>query len=323
MRSQNLMHYKSETATLTWPLRLKRFYAQNIKRSIPLYIMFLPIIIYYTVFRYIPIGGLLIAFKDYRILDGILGSEWVGLDNFKNLFSNPYCLKVLYNTVFLRLLSIIVGFPVPIILAILINEIKKKWFKTSVQTLIYLPYFLSWVIVAGMIVTIFGQGNGSIINHYIKMLTGNTIPFLNTEKSWIMIFVGSGIWKDAGFNAILFLSALTTIDPALYESAALDGAGKFKQIWHVTLPGIISTIIVVLILALGRVMQMGFDQIYMLQNAAVNDIADVVVTYIFRVGIQQGNYSLSSSMSLLESLIGFLFIFTSNKIASKFGESLW
>lgn len=323
MGSQKLMHYKSETAAPRGFMRLKRIYAQHIKRSLPLYIMFLPVIIYYTIFRYIPIGGLIIAFKDYRILDGILGSHWVGLDNFKMLFSNPYCLKVIYNTVFLRLVGIIVGFPVPIILAILINEIKKKWFKSSVQTLIYLPYFLSWVIVAGMIVTIFGQGDGSILNHYIKMITGNTIPFLNTPHSWIMIFIGSGIWKDAGFNAILFLSALTAIDPALYESAALDGAGKLKQIWHVTLPGITSTIIVVLILSLGRVMQMGFDQIYMLQNAAVNDIADVIVTYIFRVGIQQGNYSLTSAMSLLESLIGFLFIFTSNKIAGKFGESLW
>jgi putative aldouronate transport system permease protein len=256
-------------------------------------------------------------------MDGIMGSAWVGFDNFIKLFSNPYCLKVLYNTVFLRLLSIIIGFPVPIILAIMINEIKKKWFKTSVQTLIYLPYFLSWVIVAGMVVSIFGQGNGSILNHYIKMFTGYTIPFLNTPKSWIMIFVGAGIWKDSGFNTILFLSALTTIDPTLYESAAMDGAGKFKQIWHITLPGITSTIIVVLILSLGRVMQMGFDQIYMLQNAAVNDVADVVVTYIFRVGIQQGNYSLTSAMSLLESLIAFIFIFTSNKIARRFGESLW
>ena len=321
MNSQNSKLVKIVDARA--PLRLKKFYTKYLRRNIPLYIIFLPVLIYYVVFRYIPIGGLIIAFKDYRILDGIMASPWAGLDNFKMLFSNPYCLKVIYNTVFLRTLTIALGFPIPIILAILINEVRKKWFKTTVQTLVYLPYFLSWVIVAGMIVTMFGQSSGSVINHYIKLVTGETVPFLNNPKSWTAIFIGSGIWKDSGFNAILFLSALTAIDPALYESAALDGAGKLKQIWHITLPGISSTIIVVLILSLGKVMQMGFDQIYMLQNAAVNDVADVIVTYIFRVGIQQGNFSLTSSMSLLESVIGFLFIYVSNRIARKFGESLW
>jgi putative aldouronate transport system permease protein len=320
--SSNLSLQKNNS-TLTFYNRCKKFYKGSLKRNIPLYVMFMPVFIYYIVFRYIPIGGLIMAFKDYRILKGIIASPWIGFENFKFLFSNTYCLKIIYNTVFLRLISIVIGFPIPIILAILINEVKKKWFKSSVQTLLYLPYFLSWVVVAGMVTTIFGQSDGSIVNHFVKMFSGKTIPFMNTPSSWIAIFVGSSVWKDAGFNAILFLSALTAVDQSLYEASALDGADKLKQIWHVTLPGITSTIIVVLILSLGKVMQMGFDQVYMLQNAAVNDVADVIVTYIYKVGIQQGNFSLTSAMSLFESLIGFIFIFTANKIARRFGENLW
>ncbi|TLS52191.1 sugar ABC transporter permease [Paenibacillus antri] len=284
--------------------------------------MFVPIIAFFVIFKYVPMGGAVIAFKKYNMMDGILHSPWVGFDNFRLLFSTPTPIQIIRNTLMLSLLSIVIGFPFPIILAILLNEVRRMWFKRMVQTLVYLPHFFSWIIVSGMIVTIFSQQNG-IVSGWWESITGHTYPFLYREGSWLAIFVGSGIWKEAGFSAIIYLAALTSIDPALYEAASIDGASKWKQIRHVTLPGLQVTIVLMLILSMGRVMEVGFDQIYMLQNSTVSDVSEVISTYIYKVGLMGSQFSLTAAIGLFESLVGFVLVLITNAIARRFGHGLW
>ncbi|RAU96126.1 sugar ABC transporter permease [Paenibacillus sp. YN15] len=300
-------------------LRLRR---RRWKMNVPLLILFTPIIVFFIVFKYTPMAGLIIAFKQYTFMEGIWGSDWVGLKNFKVLFSNSLTLSIIRNTVVLSGLSIFVGFPFPIALAIMLNEARRKWFKRMVQTLVFLPHFLSWAVIGGIVVTIFSQETG-IVNSLLKTLNGTTFPFLYHERSWIAIFVGSGIWKGAGWGSIIYLAALSTIDSHLYEAASMDGAGKWRQIWHITLPGISPTIVLVFILTMGSVMEVGFDQVYILQNASVSGVAEVISTYIYRVGLQRAQFSLTSAMGLFESLIGLVFVLTANRIARRFGQGLW
>ncbi|QYR21746.1 ABC transporter permease subunit [Paenibacillus sp. sptzw28] len=292
------------------------------KQNIPLLILFAPIVAFFIIFKYAPMAGLIIAFKNYTFYEGIWGSDWVGLRNFKQLFSNPQTISIIRNTVFLSCLNIVVGFPFPIILAIMLNEARRQWFKRVVQTLVYLPHFLSWVIVGGMVVTMFAQETG-VVNHLVKMWTGEPYPFLYKEGSWIVIFVGSGIWKGAGWGAIIYLAALTAINPHLYEAASMDGASKWRQIWHVTLPGISSTIVVMFILTLGHVMEVGFDHVFMLQNSVVSNVSEVISIYIYRVGLQGAQFSLTTAMGLFESIIGLVLVLTANRVARRFGQSLW
>ncbi|WP_240763145.1 ABC transporter permease [Paenibacillus thalictri] len=285
-------------------------------------IMFFPVIVYFIVFKYVPMLGAVIAFKQYNFSDGIMGSPWVGLDNFRLLFSNPQMVNTIRNTLLLSVLKIVVGFPFPILLAILLNEVRRKWFKNVVQTLVYLPHFFNWIIVAGIVITVFSRESG-IINHLIQRGGGEAYPFLYNGFSWVAIFLGSGIWKEVGFSAIVYLAAITTIDPSLYESAGMDGASKLRQIWHITLPGMRPTIILLLILAMGNVMEVGFDQIYLLQNSVVAHISEVISTFIYRAGLQGGQFSMTAAMGLFESLVGLVLVIASNQIARKFKQGLW
>jgi len=296
--------------------------SRRFKQNIPLLIMFIPVLFFYAIFKYLPMGGLVIAFKDYNFADGVFGSPWVGLKNFQMLFTGSNTVNIIRNTFVLSILRIIFGFPAPIILAILLNEVRKSWFKKSIQTIIYMPHFFSWVIIGGIITNIFSQESG-IINQFVKMIYGQPYPFMFKPLSWITIFIGSGIWKEAGFGTIIYLAALTGIDPSLYEATAIDGANKWKQIWHVTLPGIKPTIATLFILSTGRVMEVGFDHVFMLQNSAVNNIADVISTYIYRVGLQGAKFSITTAMGMFESLVGLVLVLFSNWIARKSGESLW
>ncbi|WP_042201112.1 ABC transporter permease subunit [Paenibacillus camerounensis] len=295
---------------------------KRFKTNLPLLLMFTPVILFYLIFRYAPIGGLIIAFKDYNFYDGIFNSPWVGFHYFEVLFQDPRTLEIIRNTLMLSLLSLAVGFPIPIILAIMLNEVRSMTFKRTVQTIVYMPHFLSWVIIAMLVSTAFAMENG-LVNRIVEQITGDVYPFMYEKFSWVSIFVGSGIWKDMGFNAIIFLAALSAIDPSLYEAAAMDGGGKMRQIWHITLPGIRPTIILLLILSMGRVMEVGFDQVFMLQNANVNQIADVISTYIYRIGLQGAQFSLTTAMGLFESLVAFILVFTANTIARKFDQGLW
>lgn len=315
---QHDMRLAPETNKQNLSLKRKR----RIRQNIPLFIMFIPVLLYYLIFKYLPMGGLIIAFKDYNFADGIMGSPWVGMQNFKLLFRGTNTVNIIRNTFRLSILNIVFGFPVPIILAIMLNEVRKTWFKKSVQTIIYLPHFFSWVIVGGMVISIFSQESG-IVNHFVEMFRGEPYPFLYKAGSWISIFIGSGIWKGAGFGAIVYLAALTSIDMSLYEAAHIDGAGKWQQIRHITLPGIKQTIVIMFILQTGNIMEVGFDQVYMLQNNVVSDVADVISTYVYRVGLQGAQFSISTAMGFFESLVGLVLVSASNSLANRFDEGLW
>lgn len=268
--------------------RRKRFDRKRLLINIPLFVMFTPIIVYFLVFKYIPMLGLVVAFKDYNFTEGIWGSPWVGLDHFKLLFSNPNMQNILRNTFILSLLQIVVGFPFPILTALLIHEARKLWFKKTVQTAVFLPHFLNWVIVGQIVITIFSQQTG-IVNTVVEALFGEPYAFLYHEGSWISIFVGAGIWKGAGWGAIIYLAALAAIDTSLYEAASMDGAGKWRHIWHISLPSLVPTIVIQLILTIGGVMEVGFDQVYVLQNSVVSSISEVISTWSYKSGINGGN----------------------------------
>ncbi|THF72897.1 ABC transporter permease [Cohnella fermenti] len=292
------------------------------KANLPLLLMFLPGAAYYVLFKYIPMGGLIMAFKDYNFADGVFGSPWVGFDNFETIFRQPQTLNVIRNTFVLSVLNVFVSFPFPILLAIMLNEVRRSWFKRTIQTIVYLPHFFSWVIIGGFVVTLFSVESGTI-NRWIEALTGEPYPFLFSPTSWITIYVSSGIWKEMGFSAIIYLAALTSIDPSLYESASLDGAGKLRQIRHITLPGIATTIVIMFILAMGKLMEVGFDHVYVLQNDIVLEVADVISTFMYRIGLQGAQFSLTTAMGMFESLIGLMLVLTANAIARRFDKGLW
>ncbi|QNK57872.1 sugar ABC transporter permease [Paenibacillus sp. PAMC21692] len=295
---------------------------RRFKQNLPLLMMFLPVVLFYAIFKYAPIAGNIIAFKDYNFFDGVFGSPWVGFHNFELLFSQTQTLAIIRNTLVLSILQLIFGFPAPIILAILLNEARKMIFKRTVQTIVYLPHFFNWVIIGGIVLTIFSM-ESSFINHWIEKMAGSPYPFLYKPFSWISIFITSGIWKEMGFGTIIYLAVITMINPSLYESASLDGANKFRQIWHITLPGIRPTIIILFILATGNIMEVGFDQVFMLQNPVVANISEVISTYIYRVGIKGSQFSLSSAMGLFEALVGLVLVLSANWLARRFDQGLF
>ncbi|GGD97832.1 ABC transporter permease [Paenibacillus nasutitermitis] len=302
--------------------RRKLFDRKRLLINIPLFVMFIPIIVYFLVFRYIPMLGLVVAFKDYNFTDGIWGSPWVGLDHFKLLFSNPNMQNILRNTFILSLLQIVVGFPFPILTALLIHEARKLWFKKTVQTAVFLPHFLNWVIVGQIVITIFSQQTG-IVNTVVEALFGEPYAFLYHEGSWISIFVGAGIWKGAGWGAIIYLAALAAIDTSLYEAASMDGAGKWRHIWHISLPSLVPVIVIQLILTIGGVMEVGFDQVFVLQNSVVSSISEVISTWSYKSGINGGQFSLATALGLFESLIGLTLVLLTNWVARRYNQGLW
>lgn len=291
-------------------------------QNVPLLIMFIPVILFYLIFKYVPMFGLVIAFKNYNFYDGFWGNAWVGIKHFQTIFHSSQTIAVIKNTFILSVLQVFIGFPFPIWIAILLNEVRKSWFKRSIQTMLYIPHFLSWIIVGGMITTIFSMQTGAI-NHFITYLFGEPYPFLYKEIPWIGVFIGSGIWRDAGYSAIIYLAALTAIDISLYEAASMDGANKWKQVWHITLPGISPTIFIMLILSMGKILEVGFDHVYMLQNSSVSAISEVISTYIYKVGLQSGQYSLTAALGLFESLVGFILVLSANTVAKRFNQNLW
>ncbi|MFH5181872.1 ABC transporter permease [Paenibacillus sp. TAB 01] len=305
------------------PAAKEAFYqTKRFRQNIPLFIMLIPGVLYYLIFRYLPMGGLVIAFKNYNFHDGIWSSPWVGLKYFEILFQSHVTLQIIWNTLTLSILNLIFGFPAPIIIAIALNEVRKSWLKRWIQTVIYLPHFLSWVIVAGIILTLFSIDGGTI-NKLLGQWGMEPVPFLYRANSWIAIFIGSGMWKEMGFGAIIYLAAIAGIDPSLYESAGMDGAGKLRQIWHITLPGIRPTIILLLILGMGRLMEVGFDQVYNLQNPTVLEKAEVISTYVYKVGLQQAQFGLTTAMGLFESFVGLVLVLSANALARKFDQGLF
>lgn len=291
-------------------------------KSIPLLVMFIPAIAYFIIIKYIPMLGLQIAFKDFFLSDGIWQSPWVGLDNFRFLFSSKQTIYTIRNTFVLGMLSILVMFPFPILLAVMFNEVRSARFKKVVQTCFYMPHFLSWVVIGGIFVGIFALDSG-IINTITNKLFGFKFAYLYNESSWVGVYLGARVWKETGFNAIIYLAALTNVPPELYEASAIDGAGKFRQIWHITLASIVPTMILMLIVNMGKVMMVGFDQVFIMQNPVVSGISEVISTYIYKIGLQQGQFSLTTAMGLFESCIGLVLVLLTNTIANRFDKGLW
>lgn len=284
--------------------------------------MILPGVVLLFLFSYIPMAGIQVAFKDFQIGTSIWDSTWAGWDNFSFLEDLQF-LTVVQNTLYISVLKFICGFPAPILLALLINEVTRPAFKRFVQSVSYLPHFFSWIVVA-YILQSFLTLDGGLVNQFIGQAGGEPVFFLGSTEWFRPIVVFSGLWKETGWNTILYLAAITTIDPQLYESAKVEGAGKLAQIRHITLPGIMPTISIVLILSIPSLITVGMDQIYPLMNSANHSVADVLDTYILRNGLQQGYFGMATAVGLLSSLISLILVVSTNQLSRKLnGEGLW
>ncbi|WP_241156800.1 ABC transporter permease subunit [Bacillus sp. FJAT-42376] len=288
-----------------------------------LYLMLVPFILWYIIFQYKPMAGLQIAFKDYSLFKGIAESPWVGFDNFIRFFESEYFVRTLTNTILISFYGLVFGFPAPILLALLINEVKNKVFKNTVQTLTYLPHFISVVVITGIITNMLAPTNG-LVNIIIDRMGGDKTYFLTESEYFRTIFTGMNIWKDVGFNAIIYLAAIAGINPALYEAAKMDGANRWRQIWHVTIPGILPTIMILFLIQIGAFLEVGYEAIILLYQPSTYETADVINTYVYRAGLQGGEYEIGAAAGLFNSVVGLILVVTANKLSKKFTEnSLW
>ncbi|MDL4842310.1 ABC transporter permease [Aquibacillus rhizosphaerae] len=292
---------------------------ERLKKDRFLYVLLLPGIIYFALFKYLPMWGTLMAFKDYSPFLGFWASDWVGLEHFKNFFSNPDFFRLLRNTLILALYDIVFFFPAPIILSLLINEIRITIYKRSIQTFVYVPHFMSWVIIAS-ISYVFLTTSGGVINEVVSFFTGKEISFLSSPEWFRPVIIGQVIWKETGWGTVIFLAALASVSPEQYEAAIVDGAGRFRRMWHVTLPALKSTIIILLILRLGNFLDQGFQQIYLMTNSLNREVADVFDTYVYFMGITQGAFSYSAAVGLFKAVVGIILIYGTNYFAKKIGE---
>ena len=280
-------------------------------------------VLYFIIFHYIPMYGVQIAFKDFKATDGIWGSAWVGFKHFRRFFASSQFVSLIKNTLGLSLLQILLGFPVPIILAIMLNQVKNQKFRKFAQSILYCPHFISIVVLAGMLYIFLSPRNG-IVNTIIKMLGGEAIFFLGEAKYFKLTFVISGIWQNAGWSAIIYIAALAGISPDLYEAAQVDGANKWQRIRHIDLPGIMPTIVMMLIMEIGKVMSLGFQKAYLLQNAQNLAASEIISTYIYKVGMLDAQYSYSAAVNLFNNVINIILLVTFNKLAKKLTDnSLW
>lgn len=294
-----------------------------IKKRKFLYILLIPVLAYFIIFCYLPIWGIAIAFQDYNPFKGLFGSSWVGLKHFENILYGRDIWKLLRNTVLINIYSLVFAFPMPIIFALMLNEVRNMRFKKVVQTVTYMPHFLSSVVMVGMVFAVLSPSTG-FINNVIAKLGGDPIYFITKPEYFRTIYIASGIWQKTGWSSIIYLAAITSIDVSLYEAAEIDGAGKMKQIFHVTLPSIASTIVFMFIMAIGRLLNIEFEKIYLMATAPVKDVAYVISVYVYEKGIIGGSYSLSTAIGLFNSIISMILVITANKLSHKLiNMGLW
>lgn len=293
-----------------------------LKRDFFLYLLlFLPIA-YIVLFKYGPMYGILMAFQNYNLFDGIWGSPWAGLDIFKEIFKLNDFWEAVRNTFLLNGLDLAAGFPAPILLAILLNELKAERFKKISQTVLYLPHFLSWVIIGGISFLMFSSTG--LINHALSAFGIGPVPFLSDKLNWLIVYVGIGIWQNAGWGTIIYLAAITGINRELYEAVEVDGAGRFRKIWHITLPGMKPTIIILLILQLGRMVSIGFERPFNIGNSLVSDYSEVISTFVYNMGLKAGEFSQATAIGLFQSVVSLVFLLVANAIAERSGEQgIW
>ncbi|USD63185.1 sugar ABC transporter permease [Vibrio sp. SCSIO 43140] len=324
---ENLHQNSGETLKSSTPqskLQKKtKWLINHFKNEWQLYVLLAPTVIWFLVFLYKPMYGLQIAFKDYSVFRGITESPWVGFEHFVTLFENDQFLRAIRNTVMISGASLIFGFPVPIILALMFNEILNAKFKRTAQTIVYLPHFISAVIIAGIVITAFSPSTG-VVNLFLNALGYDSVYFLTKPEWFRSIFVGTGIWQEAGFSSIVFLAAIAGVNPSLYESAVVDGASRWQMMWKITLPCILPTIIIMLIIRIGNILEVGFEMIIMLYQPATYETADVISTFIYRQGIQAAQYDLAAAAGLFNAVIAFILVMTANKISRRVSStSLW
>lgn len=296
---------------------------RQVRNDYDLYLLMIPGLAAMIIFRYAPMYGASIAFKDYRILDGIRGSEWVGLEHFARLFASPKFWSVLRNTLLINLYNFVFQWPLPIVLAILISEVKNVRFKRVTQTITYMPYFLSWVVISALFINLLSPTTG-IVNRVVMWFGGESVLFLAEERWFRPVLVITNAWKVTGWSTIVYLAALQAVDPELYEAATMDGASRLRKIWHISLPGIRSTIVFIIMLRLGAAMNSNVEQILMLYNPLVYEVGDVLSTYVYRIGLGRMEYSYTTAVGLFQSLVGFTLITVANEVSKRLGErTLW
>lgn len=308
------------------PVRKRSALAVNFSKRRMLYYMAIPGVLYYIIFKYLPMLGIVVAFQQYNPFAGFSAlwtSKFVGFHWFQVLFSQPDFWKLFRNTFLISLYSILFGFAAPLILALLLNEVRSSKFKKATQTITYIPHFLSWAIMGGLLMQILSP-NAGLVNNMLGLAGIKPIYFLTEKSLFRTIVVGAGIWKEVGWDSIIYLAALSSIDPTLYEAAIVDGAGRWKQTLHITIPSMLPVITILLILSFGRILDTGFDEIYMLQSASVNDVGDVFSTYSFRVGIGRGQFSYIAALGLFQNAVNLVVLLGVNKVSKLVSEtSLW
>ena len=308
----------SSTIDMSFGARL----ARDIQRHRGTYLLMIPVVLYYLIFCYKPMYGALMAFQDYEPTKGIMGSTWVGLEHFRRFFASPDCYRVIKNTLVISISSIIWGFPAPILLAIMINELRNKRFKSIAQTVSYLPHFISMVVVCGLIKTF--VSSGGVILQLSQMLGGKNVGMLSRSELFVPIYIISNIWQGCGWDSIIYLAAISGISADLYEAAEIDGSGRIGRIIHVTIPGMLPTIITMLILKLGSIMSVGYEKIILLYNPLIYETSDVLGTFTYRIGIGGQEWSYSAALGIFNSVVNMIIVIISNNISKKLTEtSLW
>lgn len=295
----------------------------HFRKYFPYYAMMLPGIIYLIMFKYIPMAGSVIAFKDFSVIEGIWGSEWSGLENFKKLFEYQDFYRILSNTIILGCIKTFLMFPIPLLLALMLNELRNAKVKRAIQTIICIPYFVSWVVVGGLVFDFFGVGG--IFNNVREAMGMDTLLVMQKESWFRPIYLISTIWKESGWGTVVYLAAISSIDPSLYESASIDGASRFQKMRYITFPLLVPTALILLLLNIGSFLTLGFDQVYNLYTPMTYSVADIFDTYVFRVGIQEAQYSFATAVGLFQSVVGLIMVVVFNKIANKVSEDggLW
>ena len=284
-----------------------------------IYLMLLPVMVYYIVFKYIPMYGITIAFKDYNVFKGVLESPWCGLEVFQKILGNKNFWEAIKNTLLLNVLTLLVSFPLTIIVSLMLNEVVSAKFKKVTQSILYLPHFISWVVVAGIATNLFSMQGGTV-NHILNTLGIDSVPFLSDNAWWVFTYVICNVWKEIGWGTIIYLAALTGVDESLYEAAYLDGATKFQRLIYITLPSIKSVIVTMLILQISKMMTIGLDAPLLLGNKKVMGVSEVISTYTYRLGIERAKYSDSTAIGLFQSVINIIILFAADKFAKAIGE---
>ena len=297
-------------------LRQKNPLLRSIIKNRYIYLMLLPVVAFYVIFSYVPMYGVVLAWKDYRHTMGILGSPWVGWENFEVVFRNAGMVPAIRNTIVISLLKLVICFPAPIILALLLNEVTSRIFKRSAQTIVYLPNFISWVIIGGLVKTMFAIDDG-LVNNILEAMGIGRINFLLDSRYFYFLLIGSELWKSTGWGTVIYIAAISGIDPTLYEAAKIDGCKRFGLVRFITFPCILPIIAVMLIMQISNIMNAGFDSVYNLYNETVYDVADIIDTLVYRLGVTDGKYEQSTAVGLFKNVINFILLLTGNWLTKK------